>query len=68
MPTATAGSETTSLAGFLQILRLRKWLVALIIAIVVVTTIAVTACSTLTKNRFTFSSVNRTVSEGSSSV
>lgn len=43
MPTATAGSETTSLAGFLQILRLRKWLVALIIAIVVVTTIAVTA-------------------------
>ncbi len=35
--------DSTSLAGFLQILRLRKWLIALIIALVVITTVAVTA-------------------------
>jgi capsular exopolysaccharide synthesis family protein len=43
MATAHAASESASLASFLQILRLRRWLIALIVALVVVTTFAVTA-------------------------
>ncbi len=38
-----ATSESASLAGFLQILRLRKWLIGLIVALVLITTLAVTA-------------------------
>ncbi len=43
MASVHAASESSSLAGFLQILRLRQWLIALIVALVVITTLAVTA-------------------------
>jgi polysaccharide biosynthesis transport protein len=43
MATVHASKETASLADFLQILRLRKALIVLILALVVVTALAVTA-------------------------
>ena len=43
MATVHASKETASLADFLQILRLRKALIILILALVVVTALAVTA-------------------------
>ncbi|MBI4625904.1 MAG: polysaccharide biosynthesis tyrosine autokinase [Verrucomicrobia bacterium] len=43
MATAHASKESASLADFLQILRLRKALIALILALVVITALAVTA-------------------------
>ena len=43
MANVHAASDSASLAGFLQILRQRKWLIALIVALVVITTLAVTA-------------------------
>jgi polysaccharide biosynthesis transport protein len=43
MANVHVGSEGASLASFLQILRLRKALIALILALVVITTLAVTA-------------------------
>jgi succinoglycan biosynthesis transport protein ExoP len=43
MATAHATGETATLADFLQILRLRKALIALILALVVITAAAVTA-------------------------
>ncbi len=45
MPTAHVSSDGVSVAGFLQILRLRKALIGLILALVVITTAAVTAFS-----------------------
>src|SRR3954467_10310449 len=43
MANALVSKESASLADFLQILRLRKTLIALILALVVVTALAVTA-------------------------
>src|SRR6476659_9224058 len=43
MATVHASKETASLADFLQILRLRKALIILILALVVITALAVTA-------------------------
>lgn len=43
MASVHAAPESSSLAGFFQILRLRQWLIALIVALVVITTLAVTA-------------------------
>ena len=43
MATAQAPKEAASLTDFLQILRLRIWLIALIVGLVVITTLAVTA-------------------------
>jgi capsular exopolysaccharide synthesis family protein len=43
MATVHVAPESASIAGFLQVLRLRKWLIALIAALVITTTIAVTA-------------------------
>lgn len=43
MAISHVSSEGASLANFLQILRLRRWVIALILALVVITTVAVTA-------------------------
>src|SRR2546423_8045816 len=43
MATATASKESASLADFLQILRLRVWLIILIMSLVVITATVVTA-------------------------
>ena len=43
MATFPSSKDSASLADFLQLLRLRKALISLILALVVVTTIAVTA-------------------------
>src|SRR3954471_22096252 len=43
MATSTASKESASLADFLQILRLRVWLIVLIMSLVVITATVVTA-------------------------
>src|SRR2546423_8355290 len=43
MATATASKESASLADFLQILRLRVWLIILVVSLVVITATVVTA-------------------------
>lgn len=45
MPNVTAGSESSSLAGFFDVLRQRRALILLILSLVVITTAAVTAFS-----------------------
>lgn len=43
MAQSPVATESASLSGFLQILRLRKWLIVLIVSLVVITTLGVTA-------------------------